>query len=70
MMKVYMKIILYNINLDEVDKILKDYVSTHNKKFNILFFIVNLKYNLIIFIPEIYQLHVFTIKILRKYIKV
>ena len=34
---IYKKYIIYNISLDEVDKILKDYVSTHNKKFNIYF---------------------------------
>ena len=58
---IYKKYIIYNINLDEVDKILKDYVSTHKKNLISIFFVVNLKYNLIIIIPEIYQLHVFTI---------
>ena len=48
---VYKKYVVNNINLDEVDKLLKDYVSTHNKKFDIYFFIANLKYNLIIILP-------------------
>ena len=34
---IYKKYIIYKINLDEVDKILWDYVSTYNKKFNIYF---------------------------------
>ena len=33
----YKKYVIININLDEYDKILKDYVSTHNKKFDIYF---------------------------------
>ena len=33
----YKKYVINNINLDEVDKILSDYVSTHNKKFEIYF---------------------------------
>ena len=37
MIKVYKKYINNNINLDEVDKILNDYVSTHNKKIDIYF---------------------------------
>ena len=32
---IYEKYVIININLDEVDKILKDCVSTHIKKFNI-----------------------------------
>ena len=32
---IYKKYAINNINLGEVDKILKDYVSTHNKKLNI-----------------------------------
>ena len=31
------KYVINNINLDEVDKIFKDFVSTHNKKFDIYF---------------------------------
>ena len=50
---IYKKYVFNNINLNEVDKILKDYVSIHDKKFNIYFFIVNLKYNLIIILLEI-----------------
>ena len=34
---IYKKYVINNINLDEVDKILKDYVTTHNKKFDIFF---------------------------------
>ena len=34
---IYKKYIIYNNNLPEVDKTLKVYVSTHNKKFNIYF---------------------------------
>ena len=34
---IYKKYVINNINLDEVDKILKDYVSTHNEKFDIYF---------------------------------
>ena len=34
---IYKKYVVSNINLDEVDKILKDYISTHNKKFDIYF---------------------------------
>ena len=34
---IYKKNAINNINLDEVDKILNDYVSTHNKKFDIYF---------------------------------
>ena len=34
---IYRKYVINNINLNEIDKILKDYVSTHNKKFNIYF---------------------------------
>ena len=34
---IYKKYVINNINLNEVDKILKDYVSTHNKKFIIYF---------------------------------
>ena len=34
---IYKKYIIYNIILDEVDKIINDYVSTHNKKINIYF---------------------------------
>ena len=37
---IYKKYIIYSFNLDEVDKILKDYVSTHNKKFNIYFILL------------------------------
>ena len=32
---IYKKYVINNINLDEVDKILDDFVSTHNKKFDI-----------------------------------
>ena len=31
---IYKKYVINNINLDEVDKLLKDYVSTHNKEFD------------------------------------
>ena len=34
---IYKKYVFNNFNLDEVDKILNDYVSTHNKKFDIYF---------------------------------
>ena len=34
---IYKKYVINNINLDEVDKISKEYFSTHNKKFNIYF---------------------------------
>ena len=34
---IYKKYAINNVNLDEVDKILNDYVSTHNKKFDIYF---------------------------------
>ena len=34
---IYKKYSINNINMDEVDKILKDYVRTHNKKFDIYF---------------------------------
>ena len=34
---IYKKYSINNINLDEVDKILKDYVSSHNKTFDIYF---------------------------------
>ena len=34
---IYKEYVINKINLDEVDKILKDYVSTHNKKFDIYF---------------------------------
>ena len=34
---IYKKYVINNNNLDEVDKILKDYVSTHNRKFDIHF---------------------------------
>ena len=34
---IYKKYVINNIILDGVDKILKDYVSTHNKKFDIYF---------------------------------
>ena len=34
---IYKKYVIKNINLDGVDKILKDYVSTHNKKLDIYF---------------------------------
>ena len=34
---IYKKYVINNINLDEVDKRLKDYVSTHYKKFDIYF---------------------------------
>ena len=36
-MKVYMKTILLNVKLDEVNKILIDFISTHNKNFDFLF---------------------------------
>ena len=35
--RIYKRYVIINIKLDEVDKILKDYVSTHNKKFDIYF---------------------------------
>ena len=50
---IYKKYVSNNINLDEVDKILKDYVSTHNKNLISILFIANLKYNLIIILLEI-----------------
>ena len=34
---IYKKYVINNISLDEVDKILKVYVSTHNKKFDLFF---------------------------------
>ena len=34
---IYKKNVINNINLDEVDRILNDFVSTHNKKFDIYF---------------------------------
>ena len=37
MIKVYKKYVINNINLDESDKTLKEYVSTHNKIFDIYF---------------------------------
>ena len=40
---IYKKYDINNFNLDEVDKILKDYVSTHNKKFDIYFIYCELK---------------------------
>ena len=58
---IYKTYVINNINLDEVDKIINDYVSTHDKKINIYFFIANSIYNSTIFIPEIYHLHVFII---------
>ena len=30
----YIKYTINNINLDELDKILNDYITTHNEKFN------------------------------------
>ena len=40
---IYKKYDFNNINLNEVDKILKDYFSTHDKKFNIYFFYCEFK---------------------------
>ena len=40
---IYKKYVINIYNLDEVDKILKDYVSTHNKKFDIYFIYCELK---------------------------
>ena len=34
---IYKRYVINNINFDEVDKILEDYASTHNKKVNIYF---------------------------------
>ena len=34
---IYKKYVINNSNLDEINKILKDYVSTHNKKFDFYF---------------------------------
>ena len=34
---IYKKHVINNNNLDEVDKIIKEYVSAHNKKFDIYF---------------------------------
>ena len=34
---IYKKYVINNINLDEVDELLKDYVSTHNEKFDMYF---------------------------------
>ena len=34
---IYKKYNVIDVNLDEVDEILKDYITTHNKKFNIYF---------------------------------
>ena len=45
---IYKKYVINNIKLDEVDKIIKDYVSTHKKNLICILFVVNLKYNLII----------------------
>ena len=42
----YKNNVIININLDEVDKILNDYVSTHNKKFNIYFIYCEFKIQL------------------------
>ena len=58
---IYKKYIIYNIILDEVDKIINDYVSTHKKNLISILFIANSIYNSIIIIPDIYQLYVFTI---------
>ena len=44
----YEKHTINNIKLDEVDKILNDYISIHNRKFDIFLLIVNIKQNLII----------------------
>ena len=40
---IYKRYVIKNITLDEVDKILKDYDSTHNKKFNIYFILSEFK---------------------------
>ena len=39
----YKKYTINNINLDEVDKILNDYIITHNKKFDLYFIICEFK---------------------------
>ena len=44
-----------NINLDEFEKILDDYVTTHKKLFFTLF-VVKLHYNLILFTQKISKL--------------
>ena len=40
---IYKKYVINNINLDEVDKISRDYVSTHNKNFDIYFIFCEFK---------------------------
>ena len=39
----YKKYTINNINLDEVDEILNDYITTHNKKFDLYFIICEFK---------------------------
>ena len=51
MIKLYIKNVIKI--MDEVDKILNEYVSTHNKKIDFFLFTLNLKYNLIIILPQI-----------------
>ena len=41
----YENYIIINPNLDEIDKILNDYMTIHNKKFNIFF--INCEFNLV-----------------------
>ena len=41
--RIYKKNVINNINLDEVDKILNDYVSTHNRKLDIYFIYCEVK---------------------------
>ena len=36
MIKVCIKNVINNVTLDEVDKLLSDYISTHNKKFDLV----------------------------------
>ena len=42
----YTKHIINIVNLDELDKRLSDYITTHNKNFFFILLIVNLKYSL------------------------
>ena len=51
--KIYKKIIIHNIDLDNIDKILNNYINNHNKKFGVYFIKCSFNIN---FDDNIYEL--------------
>ena len=52
----YENYIIINPNLDEIDKILNDYITSHNNKFNICF----IKYEFFLVFDNIFKIYIET----------